>query len=458
MFQLPVMVVQSAASVFASVDEYEWTFRRFAEVAKSKEARLVIYPELAGLMLAPPLMVGVKSSLARTAGRGKEKKAPLLQKARGVLAGSVAGVLRANLHAQTARWLSQPANLALLEETYRAVFSKIASDLRLTVVAGSCYCSRSPATDVYNTAYVFGPDGNLLGAQEQTHLLSPVVGELSAGDHLTPIQTEVGSLGLLLGNDILFPEAARALAYQGVEVLVSLSAAPGNLAATRQRHAFQARVAENELFGVQSCLVGRNLWAEKGHADTYIGRSMIAGPMELVPRPNGVLTEMGESVQGLVAGVLDMTALHRWWADGATSLRRAMRPGIYQSQLSRFYRAGQTIHAAQMVHQLQQEEALPASRTGPWAGAIVREQPASATEAEEPSETADGRLPTPEEVSDPRPEEDTDDAWLTSDQPAWESDDAPADIVTPEVSDEREPMPDTLDEDELDDSRLKLWD
>ena len=175
---------------------------------------------------------------------------------------------------------------------------------------------------MYHTAHVFGPDGSLLGTQDQTHLLSPVLGELSAGDHLTPIETEVGSLGLLLGNDVLFPETGRILAYQGAEVLIGLNAAVGNLAAAKFQHAFQARVAENEVYGAQSYLVGRNLWADKSQSEAFVGRSLIAGPMELVPRPNGVMAEMGESVQGVIAGVLDITgpaSLVGRWCDVATA-------------------------------------------------------------------------------------------------------------------------------------------
>jgi predicted amidohydrolase len=456
MFQLPVVVVQASASVFASVEECVWTFRRFGEVARAKEARLIVFPELAGLMLAPALMAGVKSSLARTAGRDKERQAPLLQKARGLLAGSVAGVLRANMSSQMARWFNQSDNVTLLEETYRQVFSQIASELRLTVVAGSCYCMRPPAANLYNTAHVFGPDGKLLGVQSQTHLLSPVLGELSAGDHLMPIQTELGALGLLVGNDVLFPETARILAYQGAEVLISLNAAAGNLAAAKLQHAFQARVAENEVYGVQSYLVGRNMWAERSSSDSFVGKSMIAGPMELVPRPNGVMAEMGESVQGVLAGVLDITGLHRWWADGATSVRRAMRPGVYQGQLSRFYRAGQTIHAAQTVQQLTQETISSTPRMLPWAGSAQRRaaevQPVAEALTEECAGVSEGSLPVPPV------EEAAGDFGPTQDAERLADVDAPDKAAPIEDARWSDAPADSLDEDDLDANRQRLWD
>lgn len=454
MIQVPVVIVQLGAVVFVDVNEFAWTVRRFAEAAKAKEARLLVFPELVGLLLAAPLMAGVKSSLVRSAGRAKGAKAPILRKARGLLAGSVASVLRTDMHGQMTKWLSQAEHIADLEETYRAVFGRIAEEFRLTVVAGSCYTARPPASDLFNTTHVFGPDGALMGTQDQTHLISPVVGELSAGDRLQPIETEAGRLGILVGNDALFPEPARILAYQGAELLINLTASRGNLAAARLQHAFLSRVSENELYGVQAALVGRIPWAARPGAESFAGRSIIAGPMELVPRPNGVMAEMGESVQGMLTGVLDLTGLHRWWADGVSSLRRAMRPGIYQGQLLRYYRAGQTIQAAQTVQQLRQEEPGSAVRAGPWAGARTNDAVVHGTRAlSEPEEK-----PRAAEPPDTTPADDLspDAAGPRSGIVSSGSEsDSPSSDSLPDWTDLKMDLADGEDEDE---ARMKLWD
>ena len=439
MLQLPVMTIQLGTRVFKDVNDFEQTIRRFAGLARSKEAKLIVFPELTGLMLIPPLMAGVKSSLLRAAGRGRRKKAPILQKARGMLAGAGAGVLRANMRDQTLRWLSDPSNVTLLEETYRGIFARIAIEARLTIVAGSCYRPRLPASDLFNTAYVFGPNGDVLGIQDQTHPMFPAVNELSAGEQLEPIQTPAGTLGILLGSDALFPETARILAYRGAEVLINPAACSGDLRAAKGRAAFLARAAENELYGVGSFLVGKNLWADKTQREPFEGRSAIMGPMELVPRPDGIMAEMGESVEGTLTGSLDLTDLHRWWADGPTSLRRTMRPGVYCDPLNRFYSAGQTIQGAGEARLVEQEDALAGRQTPP-----VRPREDAERETEVGFEETALESLLAEDWVEP--------AALTDVPPHFER------LRDDELIVVDEPAAGVDDEDEVDESRLKLWD
>jgi len=444
MLQLPVMTVQLGTRVFKDVNDFEQTIRRFAGLARSKEAKLIVFPELTGLMLIPPLMAGVKSTLLRAAGRGRRKKAPILQKARGVLAGAGAGVLRANMRDQTLRWLSDPSNVTLLEEVYRGIFTRMATEARLTIVAGSCYRPRLPAGDLFNTAYVFGPNGHLLGTQDQTHPMFPAVNELSAGEELEPIQTPAGTLGILLGSDALFPETARILAYRGAEVLINPAACSGDLRAAKGRAAFLARAAENELYGVGSFLVGKNLWADKTQREPFEGRSAITGPMELVPRPDGIMAEMGESVEGTLTGSLDLTDLHRWWADGPTSLRREMRPGLYHDPLNRFYSAGQTIQGAGEARLVEQEDALASRQT-----------PAVELPEEAESEMEVGfEEPILESLS---VEDWAEPPALTDVPPHFERLRDDGSIVVGAPADDKE-EDEEEDEGEVDESRLKLWD
>jgi len=369
------------------------------------------------------------------------------------------------MRGQTLRWLSRPENVAILQDTYCDTFAKTAADFRLTIVAGSCYRTLPPAEDVFNTAFVFGSGGELLGTQDQIHLLSTAFGELSAGEQLKPIQTPVGTIGTLLGNDALFPEPARILAYEGAEILVNPAACPGNLQAAKLRHAFEARVTENELYGVQSCLVGKNPWASKEHPESFVGRSAVFGPMELVPRPDGVMMEMGESVEGVLAGLLDLPDLHRWWSDGSTSLRKAMRPGVYHGPLNRFYGAGQTIQGASQARQVQEETVQPAPMpaeqpaiepASPWAGSLMGltyEEPVV-----EPM-VLPGEVEGIQEemVEEPRSAGEWEEP-LPKLSPITEELEVTEEVVEEELVDEGETFADSEDEDAVDDSRLRLWD
>lgn len=76
-------------------------------------------------------------------------------------------------------------------------------------------------TAYYNTLYLLGQNGDLLGSYRKTHLTSKDE-ELWAcqGDEYPVISTEFGDLGLMLGSDILFPEAARILTLKGADVII----------------------------------------------------------------------------------------------------------------------------------------------------------------------------------------------------------------------------------------------
>jgi predicted amidohydrolase len=375
MLRTGVTVVQFNARIFASVEEYAGAVRRFIEFAQTKEVKLIVFPELVGLLLIPALMAGLRPSLVRAAGRRREHGVSALERLRGAVAGSVAGALRADVRREAERWLLQPDNATALERAYSDIFSRAALDHRITIAGGTSYRADPSGSTWYNTAYVFGPDGSLLGQQDQIHLSAASLAELCAGEAWAGIETPFGRLGLLIGADVLFPETARILAYQGIDILVHLAACPGNLPAAKMRHAFEARVAENEVFGLQSFLVGRNPWAAKEEQEELLGRSVICGPMELVPRPHGVLAEMGQPVEGALMGLLDLPELHRWWSTGASSLRRTMRPGLYAGYLADLYRSGQTLQGVYEAGRVAQAagESLPApgETTPPMSPATV---------------------------------------------------------------------------------------
>ena len=78
---------------------------------------------------------------------------------------------------------------------------------------------------LYASAVCVSGDG-VLGRQRKVHLPPAERFAYTAGDGFAAFDTPVGRLGMLLCYDKLFPEAARALALDGAEVLCSLSAWP----------------------------------------------------------------------------------------------------------------------------------------------------------------------------------------------------------------------------------------
>ncbi len=99
------------------------------------------------------------------------------------------------------------------------------------------------------------------------------------------VVTPIGRLGILLGEEALYPEAGRVLAYQGAEILVTLAATGNEVLAAYVRGATLARAQENQCFALTSFLVGKNyLAADEGDAAEFVGKSGIYAPLEMTPR------------------------------------------------------------------------------------------------------------------------------------------------------------------------------
>src|SRR5206468_2794156 len=57
----------------------------------------------------------------------------------------------------------------------------------------------------YNSAVVYGPEGEVIGQYRKTHTAPGECNYFDAGDALEPITTPFGKIGLLICYDINFP-------------------------------------------------------------------------------------------------------------------------------------------------------------------------------------------------------------------------------------------------------------
>lgn len=95
-----------------------------------------------------------------------------------------------------------------------------AAQTSTTVVVG---IAESDGAHFYNTAVVIGPTG-VLGSYRQTHIAPGDAEFFAPGDRWTVLDLPVGRVGILIGNDALFPEAGRILALRGCDLVVCPSA------------------------------------------------------------------------------------------------------------------------------------------------------------------------------------------------------------------------------------------
>lgn len=179
------------------------------------------------------------------------------------------------------------------------VFSDLARSLGVWLVGGSMP-RLGPSGELCHATPIFDPQGRERAWQVQTHLSS---GDsnlgLTAGEDLVVIDVGVGRLGLLLCDDVLYPEVSRILCLLGANVLVHQGAwQQSNRAQWMSR--LWREVQANQVFGLESVLAGGG----------YRGRATVHAPCEMTPDTRGVLAQANrEDEDELVGAVLDRQAL-----------------------------------------------------------------------------------------------------------------------------------------------------
>jgi nitrilase len=158
---------------------------------------------------------------------------------------------------------------------------------RLAELAGDTivcagFTEAGPDGRVYSSA-VCVTGGGILGHHRKVHLPPSEAKLFTPGDSFRAFDTPVGRVGMLICYDKVFPEAARALALDGAQIVASLAAWPAcrfdpakRVCDDRQTRQFnlldQARAMENQVVWVSSNLAG--------HAGglRFLGQAKVVGP------------------------------------------------------------------------------------------------------------------------------------------------------------------------------------
>lgn len=124
---------------------------------------------------------------------------------------------------------------------------------------------------LFNSAVLVGPDGELVGSYNKIHLRGEERMAFRDGIKLPVFETEgIGTVGLLLGYDLAFPEVARCLALEGAELLCVMSNWESDQM-EEYRSYVKARAFENSLFIAASNRVGEDVTMDFGGESSIIG-------------------------------------------------------------------------------------------------------------------------------------------------------------------------------------------
>jgi predicted amidohydrolase len=79
---------------------------------------------------------------------------------------------------------------------------------------------------IYNTTVLLGHRGKVLATYRKTHLAPGEDWLVTPGEELSVIKTRLGTIGMVCGEDYLFPEVACVLARLGAEIVLCPSKSP----------------------------------------------------------------------------------------------------------------------------------------------------------------------------------------------------------------------------------------
>jgi predicted amidohydrolase len=170
----------------------------------------------------------------------------------------------------------------------------------MVLIAG--YCEADGPTR-YNSVVCVSGDG-VLGNHRKVHQPLSEDASYASGDRFHAFDTPVGRIGMMICYDKAFPESARALALDGAQIGVCVSAWPGSrtnppadLAEDRWKRRFdifdQARALENQI-----------VWLSANQAGTF-GSLRFVGSAKVVDPGGEILAGTGVAA-GVATAELDV--------------------------------------------------------------------------------------------------------------------------------------------------------
>lgn len=160
--------------------------------------------------------------------------------------------------------------------------AKLAQELGIYLLAGSLL-EEIPGSDrVFNTSLLFGPAGNLLASYRKIHLFDvDLAGGIvaresdtrAAGEAVTSVETDLGTMGLSVCYDLRFPELYRELSRRQAHVIFVPSAFTEYTGKAHWEPLLRARAIENQVYIIAPNQFGKNPKSFETH-----GHSMIIDP------------------------------------------------------------------------------------------------------------------------------------------------------------------------------------
>lgn len=182
---------------------------------------------------------------------------------------------------------------------------------------------------LYNSAVMVGPDGELVDVYNKIHLRGEERMAFREGFKMPVFETELGTIGLMLGWDLAFPEVARSLALEGAELLCVLANWETS-SIDEWKTYLRARAYENAVFVAGVNRIGEDVTLAFGGESTVIGpRGQVYAALT-----DEVDPESGQPSEGYTVARIDLDEVRRYREEFQTLQNR--QPAAYRAIVRKY--------------------------------------------------------------------------------------------------------------------------
>lgn len=217
--------------------------------------------------------------------------------------------------------------LARLTPELVEAISRLAVAYEINIIAGTMPVLEQKK--LFNVAFLCRRDGSI----ETQYKLHPTPGEvrdwaMQGGATLTTFTTDAGRIGILVCYDVEFPELARVLAAQEMDILFVPSWTDSKHGYLRVRLCAQARAIEDECYVVLGSSVG--MLPEVDSLDNQYGQSAVFSPADYGFPHDAIVGETTANTEMSLVVELDLDKLQRLRNEGSVRNGKDRRDDLYQ--------------------------------------------------------------------------------------------------------------------------------